>query len=248
MEDIKRARKTLLSIYQVGLSRVSGREAVMGQLRDGYSDCSLIAIGKAAGDMAQGAVERLGAHILDGLVISKQGHLDHKSLQAQGLETIEAGHPVPDQQSLAAGARLLDYLDRLPEDRPLLFLISGGTSSLVEVLRPGVGLEELIQVNEWLLASGWSINDMNRVRSSLSIIKGGGLLHFTGPRSVDVLLISDVPKDDPSVIGSGLLVAATDGSGLPSHLKVPEWIEVLMGDRREVALPETLSLCMSSPA
>ncbi len=148
-------------------------------------------------------------------MISKPGHIDHQSLQTHGLETIEAGHPTPDQRSLAAGARLLEFLEGLPDDRPLLFLISGGASSLVEVLRPGVGPVELEQVNEWLLANGISITDMNQVRRSLSLIKGGGLLRYIGHRPVELLLISDVPKDDPAVIGSGLLVPPVDGLDPP---------------------------------
>ncbi|MEJ1297619.1 MAG: DUF4147 domain-containing protein [Candidatus Sedimenticola sp. (ex Thyasira tokunagai)] len=240
MNDLKRARETLFSIYQAALERVSGRETVKRWLIDSDRDCSMIAIGKAAGDMAQGAVDQLGNHIIDGWVISKFGHLEHKLLQSCGLETMEAGHPVPDQQSLAAGARLLDYLEGLPEDRPLLFLISGGASSLIEVLRPGITLTDLERVNKWLLASGLSITDMNRVRCSLSLIKGGGLLRYIGRRPVDVLLISDVPKDDPAVIGSGLLVPPADGVGLPAYLKLPEWILALTADTDGTVSPPTV--------
>lgn len=235
VKDIKGARETLLAIYQAGLARVAGREAVYQQLRDDGPACSLVAIGKAAGAMAQGAVDRLGDRVIDGLVITKYGHLDGQSLQHHGLELMESAHPVPDQNSLAAGTRLLEYLAALPAERPLLFLISGGASSLVEVLRSGVGLEQLEQVNKWLLANGVAISGINRVRRGLSLIKGGGLLSYLGQRPVEALLISDVPKDDPAVIGSGLLVAPADEGALPPGLALPGWIADLIGGEESTA-------------
>ena len=112
-------------------------------------------------------------------------------------------------------------------DAELLFLISGGASSLVERLVDGVTLDDLQRVNQWLLASGLDIHTMNYVRKSLSLIKGGRLAHTLGGRKTLALLISDVPGDDPATIGSGLLVPAhfveTDLS-----LELPQWVTALM--------------------
>jgi len=104
----------------------------------------------------------------------------------------------------------------------LLFLLSGGASSLIEVLPGGVTLQRLRRANRWLLGSGLDIRAMNRVRLGLSAIKGGRLLARLDKRPTRVLLISDVPGDDPAVIGSGPLYAATGQcDALPA---LPAWL------------------------
>jgi hydroxypyruvate reductase len=112
-------------------------------------------------------------------------------------------HPVPGALSLAAGRELLAFLDRLPPHMPLLCLWSGGSSALVEALPDGVSPEDLARANRWLLGSGLPIDAVNRVRARLSRLKAGRLAQRLAGRPVIVLAISDVPGDDPSVIGSG---------------------------------------------
>lgn len=246
MKTIRQARSELLSIFNAGVEAVDGRTVVARYLEKHPQEreLSLVALGKAAGAMALGAVDLLQDAVVDGLVISKPGHLDRTTLEARGLKTMEGGHPVPDASSLEAGAALIDFLHQLPADRALLFLISGGTSSLVEVLHEGVGLDDLRRVNEWLLGSGFSIEKMNRVRKSISAIKGGRLLHHIGGRAVTGLLISDVRWDDPAVIGSGLLVAEeSDEAGLAS-MQVPDWINRLAGagDAGQLPAPARVDL------
>ena len=177
--------------------------------------------------MAMGAVDALGQRLIDGLVISKPGHLEPAPLAAAGLRSLEGAHPVPNRQSLMAGRELLAYLDGLPPERPVLFLISGGASSLLEVLKPGLRLEDLQAVNQWLLGSGLPIGRMNQLRKSLSAVKGGGLLRYLGGRRGLALMISDVPGDDPAVIGSGLLVADDSAEAELSGLALPDWIREL---------------------
>ena len=141
------------------------------------------------------------------------------------VEQLVAGHPVPDQNTLAAGARLLDLLASMPSDRRILFLISGGSSSLVEVLPPGTSLQDLQQLNTWALASGRDIEALNSIRKRLSLLKGGRLLSHLGGHEALALLISDVPGDDPNVIGSGL-VGESPAELLPSNL--PSWLNALL--------------------
>ena len=100
---------------------------------------------------------------------------------------------------------LLDYLGNLPAVEPCVFLISGGASALVEVLEDGWDLQQLQELTDYLLANAYPINEINAIRRRLSKIKGGGLWQFIGERPVYALLISDVPDDDPAVIGSGVL-------------------------------------------
>ncbi|MET0095106.1 MAG: glycerate-2-kinase family protein, partial [Sedimenticola sp.] len=209
MRSIEKGRADLLEIFEAAVEAVGGRRAVSDHLQAAplEGEWSLVAVGKAAEAMARGAEEVLGERLLDGLVITKWGHLDPQWLAGSRFQGIESSHPVPDGASLEAGRRMVNYLEELPEERQLLFLISGGTSSLVELLPAGVEGEQLARLNDWLLSSGLSITAINRIRKRISLVKGGGLLRWLGQRRVVGLLISDVPGDDPAVIGSGLLVA-----------------------------------------
>jgi len=218
-------RHHLLEIFQAALARVEGAAAVAGWLRAHSlaTPCRLIAIGKAAQSMAKGAHQVLGDGISQGLVISKHGHLDDAFCKALHWEAIEAAHPVPDESSLQAGRRLLDFISQENEG-PLLFLLSGGASSLVEAPIAGVDLDFLARTNTWLLGSGLDIVQMNLVRKGLSRIKGGGLLSLLAGREVEALAISDVPGDLPGAIGSGLLVPEPDLREQLDRLPLPEWL------------------------
>lgn len=215
-------REDLLDIYAAALSRVGGAEAVSAALAAEplAGPVRLVAIGKAAAAMAEGAVQVLGPAIEAGLVITKHGH--GKASLPTGWELVESDHPVPDAASLRAGKALLGFLERAPAGSRFLFLLSGGASSLVEVLPDGVDLDDLQALNRWLLGSGLPIDMVNRVRKSASCIKGGRLARRLGGRDARCLLISDVPGDDPAVIGSGLLAADRAASSalpdLPEHL------------------------------
>jgi hydroxypyruvate reductase len=218
-------RIRLAEIFQAALTRVEGDAAVAAWLRSHpiEGELRLVAVGKAAQSMADGAARVLGGQIRAALIISKQDHLDHRVCQRRGWEAIEAGHPVPDADSLYAGERLLAFL-AAADKRPLLFLISGGASSLVEAPVPGVDLDFIARSNRWLLASGLDIVQMNLVRKGLSRIKGGGLLAHLGRRQVHALAISDVPGDRLSAIGSGLLVPEAELARALTALSLPQWL------------------------
>ncbi len=209
------ARRLLLDAYHAALAAVQGRVCVRQALAVSPLEGAVhvAAIGKAAADMALGAGDALGAQLVAGLVISRQGYLRVAIGYDSRFSCIEAGHPLPDGQTLVAGQALLDFIADVPRDAQLLFLISGGASSLVEVLPEGITLADLRALNRWLLGSGLDIADMNRVRTGFSCIKGGRLARHLDGRRARVLLISDVPGDDVAVIGSGLLVAPRDHHG-----------------------------------
>ncbi len=218
-------RRALLAVCSQALAAVEGRRSVDRYLAAHPigAPVRLVAVGKASGEMALGAADALGSDLLDGLVIGKHGHLAHERLSALGLEALESGHPVPDADSLRAGGCLLECLNKHDEAH-LLFLISGGASSLLELPVAGLGLEELERATHWLLGSGLDIGAMNRVRKSLSRIKGGGLLRELRGRPITALAISDVPGDDPAVIGSGLLSPDPDLANGVHALPLPEWL------------------------
>ncbi len=214
MINLQQRRQTILKLYQDALHAVSGEQAVSRYLsRHPFEkNYSLIAIGKAAASMARGAVsERLRS----GLVITKHGYSD-PSLNTEVIQQLESGHPVPDEHSLAAGRVLFEFLHDLPDGEPLLFLLSGGASALVEVLPEGMSANDLAELNQRLLASGLSISEMNAQRKALSQIKGGKLIPYLKGRPCLQLLISDVPGDELSVIGSGPLIG--EAENIESHI------------------------------
>jgi glycerate 2-kinase len=161
--------------------------------------------------MALGAREALGTAIERALVITKDGHVAPPVAGIPGVEILESAHPMPDERSLAAGARLLRWVDELPEYVEPLFLVSGGSSSLVEVLEEGTTFADLERLTSEGLAAGIPIGELNARRARHSLIKGGRLTARLNGREARALFISDVPGDDPAVIGSGLLGPAPEG-------------------------------------
>lgn len=162
----------------------------------------VLGAGKAAAAMAR-AVEDNWPGALSGLVVTRYGH----GLPCQRIEVVEASHPVPDAAGQQAARRILAMAGGLTEDDLVLCLISGGASALLAIPGAGLTLADKQSVNKALLKSGANIAEMNCVRKHLSAIKGGRLAAAAHPAKVVTLLISDVPGDDPSVIGSGPTVA-----------------------------------------
>ena len=198
-------RRLLLELFQAGLDSVSGRGSVARALAGSTGPVWIAAIGKAASAMALGAHDVLGVSVERTLIITKDGHVAPQLHGLRNVEIHESAHPVPDKRSLAAGQSLLTWLNELPPSVEPLFLISGGASSLVEVLEDGVTFEQLAKLNAEGMASGIPIAELNSRRSRLSRIKGGGVARLLKDRPGRALFISDVPSDDPAVIGSGVL-------------------------------------------
>nr|WP_281261527.1 glycerate kinase [Chitinophaga niastensis] len=160
----------------------------------------VIGAGKAAAAMAQELENILGKHFpLQGMVVTKYGH----ALPLQQLTLIEAGHPVPDQNSVAASVKLLEIAAQVQPADLVIFLLSGGASALLADVPAGSSLPEVQQLFEALLKSGATIQEMNTVRKHISYIKGGQLAKSIYPATLCTLILSDVPGDDLTVIGSG---------------------------------------------
>jgi glycerate 2-kinase len=170
------------------------------------------AIGKAAFSMAAGAHEALGSAIERTLIITRDQPPAALTAPAAAVEVFYAAHPLPDESSLHAGARLLSWVDELPGHVQPLFLVSGGASSLVEVLVPGVTLADLQELNRAALTLGLAIGEFNARRIRISRIKGGQLAQRLHGRAARALFISDVPADDVAVIGSGIMGPAPGGA------------------------------------
>jgi len=143
----------------------------------------------------------------DALVVLPRGY---PAAGLSSLEVLFSSHPEPDASSLRAARRALDYFaDFGPRDL-ILCLISGGTSSLLTLPRPGVTLEAKRRAVGRLMRSGASIVEINRLRASLSAVKGGRLGRRTSARLV-TLVLSDVPGDRPALVGSGPTVRGRRG-------------------------------------
>ena len=166
----------------------------------------VLGAGKAAARMAATLVAHHNAHRLGplgGAVVTRYGHGLQPGEQAEGIEILEAGHPVPDAGSLAAGSRILKLArDCQPADRCVV-LLSGGASALLVHPATGFTLADKQHLTRSLLDSGASIAEINTVRRKLSSIKGGGLARQIRANQILLFAISDVPGDALVDIGSG---------------------------------------------
>jgi glycerate 2-kinase len=115
------------------------------------------------------------------------------------------GHPFMDEGSLVNGQRLKDYVARIPKDHHLVVAVTGGASATIEILHPFFQdkKEEFFSMQKEIVLAGKSIEKMNKLRKSLSILKNGGLLELCNTHSIESLVISDIPEKNLSDVGSG---------------------------------------------
>lgn len=159
------------------------------------------AIGKAAWVMAYAAKEFLGEQLKEGVIVTKYGHSQGN---IDGFQIIEAGHPVPDENSVLGAEKILEIFGKIPKSATVLFLISGGGSALVELSMPGIGLQDIQNVTEQLLKCGASISEINVLRKKLSAIKGGKLPGFLKGQRQCSIILSDIIGNKEDMIASGL--------------------------------------------
>ena len=161
----------------------------------------VIALGKAAGAMAEGA--RAAGVTAPGIIITT----DENHRQIEGYDCVAASHPVPDWRGLRAAEKVIDLVTPLKAEDHLLLLISGGGSALLPAPASGISLEQKIVLNDALLASGLDIHDTNVIRRLFSRLKGGRLAGLAAPAKITQFLLSDVPGDRLESIASGVAVA-----------------------------------------
>lgn len=162
----------------------------------------VIAVGKAAVPMAR-AVEDHWDGPLEGLVIAPHEYTH----DLKRLRLVHGSHPVPDKTSLAAAEQALALASTLGPDDLLIALISGGASALMSKPVPGISIEEKFGLVKAVLKCGANIAELNCVRKQVSAVKGGRLARAAGQAAIWTLALSDVPGDDPAIIGSGPTVA-----------------------------------------
>ena len=164
-----------------------------------YGRLFLCGAGKAALSMAEACEAILGKRIDGGVIVSPE-----KARTLRFCSYVHSTHPIPSQQSVAAADRMIELFGEASKEDLILFLLSGGSSALIEKPVAPVTLEEMAETTKLLLENGCSIEETNAVRKHLSLIKGGRLARLTKARVV-VLVVSDVIGDDFATIGSGPL-------------------------------------------
>ncbi|WP_457742359.1 glycerate kinase type-2 family protein [Thermococcus sp.] len=178
---------------------------IEGRTFKSWDRVHVLAIGKAACGMAKAALETIPREVLgEVLIVTKYGYAENCPNQEE-LKILEAGHPIPDENSLLAGRLGLKLAKKVGKNDILLALISGGGSALFVYPIKGISLEDLIRTNELLMKSGANIYEINTVRKHISRVKGGRLAKAV-KGTVIGLMVSDVVGDDPSFIASGLTV------------------------------------------
>jgi glycerate 2-kinase len=195
-------REDILKIIDESIKAVLPEAAVIKALQDKKfsNNVVVIAIGKAAWNMAYAAKKTLGDKVLKGLVITKY---DHSKGPIEGFEIIEAGHPIPDKNSVRGATKAIEIVSVLTENYQVVFLISGGGSALFEKPMPGINLEDIIDISNQLLNCGADIIEINTVRKHLSAVKGGRFALQCGKASIYAIVLSDVIGDRLDSIASG---------------------------------------------
>jgi len=177
-----------------GILRVASRQFNLKN----FQRVVCVGAGKASATMAVRIENLLGSRLEGGVVVVKDGH----GKSTKKVQVHEASHPVPDQRSERGARFILQAVQSLGPQDLLIFLLSGGASSLIASPVRGLTLKDKQLTTSLLLRSGATINEVNTVRKHLSKIKGGQLLAYT-PASVLALVLSDVIGDDLGTIGSG---------------------------------------------
>ncbi len=230
MPEKQTLRGDALAIFNAALAASNAGDAVRLHLRRSENQLRInkalyrlnrtdrvfvVAVGKAAPQMAEAVEHRLADHFVRGLIVTKHGH---RGAYSGKCEVIESGHPVPDEESLRAGQAVVALLDQLTENDLLIVAISGGASSLLCAPVEGISLTAKQQTTDLLLRAGADIFQLNCVRKHLSMLKGGNLAARAYPARVLSLILSDVVGDPIDVIGSGL--TAPDQSTFAQALDV----------------------------
>ena len=207
MSEMNSARAFLDELYRIAVAAAHPATCLRHRLPDPppRGRIVLLAAGKAAGSMTEIAEQHYLGDLdlpparLVGAAVTRRGYARPTRI----IPVTEAGHPVPDDASQAAAEAALSFAAGATTEDLVLVLLSGGASANWIAPAAGLTLTEKQAVNRALLKSGAAISEINTVRKHLSRIKGGRLGALADPARVVTLAVSDVPGDDPAVIGSG---------------------------------------------
>jgi len=179
-----------------------------------YNTIRISGIGKGVAPMAKAMEGLLGDNLTGGDIVVKYEH----GMPLNKINIHEAGHPIPDKNTLKSTRFVLKNLKDLQKDDLVFVLITGGGSALLEKLPRSVSLDDLQNLSQILLNCGATIHEINCIRKHISRIKGGQLARHLYPAKVITLALSDVVGDDLSVIASG--PTAPDESSFEDALEI----------------------------
>lgn len=193
------------------ISAVDPRELTANALRGwnaGFAPRSveLIAVGKAAVGMAQGASDALGEALRGGVVIAPDAPADVPASMPRGVIAFAGGHPMPNDEGVRGAQAAVRLLGELGAESRALVLISGGASALMTLPAHHIALDDIVATSRALMAAGADIRELNCVRKHLDQLKGGLMARISAGAAIRVLVLSDVIGDPLDVIGSGPLV------------------------------------------
>jgi glycerate 2-kinase len=174
-----------------------------------YSRIFVVSIGKAAHSLVQAVEQRAGSRF-EGIVVSST----EPASQVRGFRYFQGGHPVPNQESVLAASAILKSLNAQNAASLVIFLLSGGGSSMAErLLDDEISLEDLVATYRTLVLSGAPIAEINAIRKHLSAIKGGRLAQAAYPAHQLSLLVSDVPDNMLDALASGPTMPDSTSAG-----------------------------------
>ncbi|WP_313164633.1 glycerate kinase [Sedimentibacter sp.] len=236
-------REDAFVIIQESIKAVLPQAAVIKALekKNFSGDVTVVAVGKAAWTMAFAAKEKLGDKVLRGIIVTKYAH---SKGPIEGFEIIEAGHPVPDENSVIGAAKALELVKNLDESDDVIFLVSGGGSAIFEKPMEGIELEDIMDITNQLLSSGADIVEINTIRKHLSDVKGGRFaLHCKA--NIFSVVLSDVLGDRLDSIASG--PAYPDSSTSQQALEIVEKYKLKLSEKGLEALktetPKEINNC-----
>ena len=238
-------RKRALDAFLVGVKAADPAVALRNSLDinpipliESNGQYIMISVGKAACKMAKCALDLLpkGAKF-SALAVTNFENVE----QVIGCDVMGASHPVPCEKGLRAAREVISRLEQATKDDIVIMLVSGGASALLPAPVEQIGLHDKIRLNEILLASGFDIHQMNLVRQSVSMLKGGGVLRYAEPASVYSYILSDVLGDDLAVVGSGPSIAPLGTVADARRLLINEGVFTKLPSRIRLYLEDAIT-------
>ncbi len=212
--QFRQMRETARSIFRYTLDQASIVQAFerhvhceRGVLRvredlydlQSYAHVLVVSLGKAAHTMVEALAAQVGSS-LEGIAASS---VDPQS-QLHGFRYFRGGHPTPNAESIQAASAILRALEAQTASSLVIFLLSGGGSSIVEKpLDDEISIDDLVATYRVLVHSGAPIAEINTIRKHLSAVKGGRLAQAASPAHQVSILVSDVPDNSPDALASG---------------------------------------------
>ena len=194
------ARKIINDAIQASLPDEAVKKAICGKEFFFDGKVIVISIGKAAWNMAKAAAENIPHPVDCGIVQTKY---DHSQGDIPGFTILEAGHPLPDENTISGTKKILEAVSDLTEKDTVFFLVSGGGSALFESPAGDLTLADFLDITDQLLKCGADIVEMNTIRKHLSAVKGGRFAELCAPAKVFCIALSDILGDRPDSIASG---------------------------------------------